>query len=190
MKWNDDDLGLALRGLREEQPADAAITALHARVMADVRKPRSRWWVWAIVPVAAAVVVAVLVWPRTEPLQPPVEVARSPIPAATPSPDETKPIAPARTVPDRTNPIPPNREELAVRRETKPIYPARTVPDKTNPILRVGVPRIEATETPGMVRIASSDPNIVILWSLDDAPKPSATPETNQIEPNEGEFER
>lgn len=29
-------------------------------------------------------------------------------------------------------------------------------------------PQLEATDTPGMVRIASRDPNIVILWSLNN----------------------
>jgi hypothetical protein len=36
------------------------------------------------------------------------------------------------------------------------------------PILRRERPRMEATEIPGLVRVATQNPNIVIFWSFDE----------------------
>lgn len=199
MNWNDDDLDLALRGLREEQAPDAVVSALRARVMADVSQRRTsfrRWgWRWALVPVAAAMVIAAaLVWSPREKTQPsPVEVAQTPDSVAKPAPDETKPISMARVVPDKTNPISPDPTVWAAGSETKPIRrdrPVRRLSDETKPILRASVPRVEATETPGLVRIASSDPNILILWSLDDTTHPVNASESSDITANEGDSDQ
>ena len=127
MKWTDDDLGLALRELGAEDPAPAALAVVRAGVLGRIRRPRMRMWAWA--PVAAAGVLAVLLWPR------PAEMAPPPLLAAAPT-------VPAAAWVKTEKPKPP-----AVRRER---------------------PFLEATGIPGLVRVATRDPNIILYWSFDN----------------------
>ncbi len=150
------DLDQVLRELGHDDPPEAAVTALHARVMAaceperglslspdipkpsttadrDCPRPRVPWWTWAWAPVAAAVL-AVVLWPQPAPVEPP------------------RPALPA-----------PAASQIAfVRPQPRPKPAARPRPARPEP------PEIQPTATPGMVRIATSNPNIVILWSLNE----------------------
>jgi hypothetical protein len=127
MKWTDDELDLALRGLGAQDPPPAALAAVRAGVLDRIRRPR--WWMWTWAPVAAAVVLAVLLWPR------PAEIAPPPLLAAAPT-------VPAAAWVKTEKPKP-----QAVRRER---------------------PLLEATDIPGLVRVATRDPNIILYWSFDN----------------------
>lgn len=132
---NEIDLDQALRELGHDDPPEAAVAALHARVMAEVQaaRPRIPWWTWAWAPVAAAVL-AVVLWPQAAPVEPP-----------------------------RAALVAPAAPQIAfVRPQPRPKPAARPRPVRPEP------PEIQPTATPGMVRIATSNPNIVILWSLNE----------------------
>lgn len=97
MNWNEDDLDLALRELRDEELPAAALTQVRVRVLAEVRPARSKWWRWAWVPVLAAGLAVVTFVPRqVSPVAPPPLIARAP--AAQPL---------SRPVPRRPKSIPP-----------------------------------------------------------------------------------
>ena len=64
MNWNEDDLDLALRALRDEELPAAALTQVRARVLVQVRPPGVRWRRWAWVPALASALAIVAVIPR------------------------------------------------------------------------------------------------------------------------------
>ncbi|MBI4889484.1 MAG: hypothetical protein HY821_02590 [Acidobacteria bacterium] len=79
MKWTDDDLDLALRELKDEPLPLGATEAVRARVLAEVEKPRRRWWTWAWAPALAAGLMVWAVIPREQvAVAPPPVLARVP----------------------------------------------------------------------------------------------------------------
>jgi hypothetical protein len=127
MKWNDEDLNLALREVGDEELPPAALAAVRARVLEAVERPRLRWWMWAWAP--ALGLLAALFWPAPATVAPPPLIA-------------TTPAVPAAAWVRTGKPKP-----LIVRRER---------------------PLLEATDIPGLVRVATRDPNIIIYWSFDN----------------------
>ncbi|MBL0157030.1 MAG: hypothetical protein IPP47_08005 [Bryobacterales bacterium] len=105
MNWNDEDLDLALRDLRDEEAPGAALAQVRARILAEVRPARMKWWRWAWVPALAAALAIVAVIPSpAPPIDPPPLLARAP--AAQPL---------SRPVPRRPKPIPPMPETQFAR---------------------------------------------------------------------------
>lgn len=100
MKWSDEDLELALRDLRCDDPPPGALTAVRARVLEQTQRRRAAWWKWSLAPgAAAAAILAVALWPRhsdvilPEPETPPVaSTTEAPV---TP-PESRQPPAPVR----------------------------------------------------------------------------------------------
>jgi hypothetical protein len=131
MKWTDEDLDLALRELGDQELPAAAVTAVRARVLEAVERPRLRWWMWAWAPALGLLAVAFL---ATRPLT----VAPPPLMAAAPAPPAAWAAGEGRTAP-----------------------PVNIVPAAERPLL-------EATDIPGLVRVATRDPNIIIYWSFDN----------------------
>jgi hypothetical protein len=79
MKWTDEDLDLALGGLRDEELAPGAVEAVRKRVREQIEKPRFRWWVWSWVPALAAALAVFAVMPgRETAVEPPPLLARAP----------------------------------------------------------------------------------------------------------------
>lgn len=79
MSWNDAELDLALRELRDEEMPGAALAEVRSRVLAEVQPRRVRWWRWAWVPaLAAALAVAALIPRPPAPVEPPPLLARAP----------------------------------------------------------------------------------------------------------------
>ncbi len=78
MSWTDDDLDLALSELKDEPLPLGATEAVRARVLAEMERPRRRWWMWAWAPALAA---GLMVWaaiPQEPKLAPPPVLARAP----------------------------------------------------------------------------------------------------------------
>jgi len=108
VNWNDEDLDLALRDLRDEDVPVAALTQVRARVLAEVRPARTKWWRWVWVPALAAALVVVIV-PRHQPIiDPPPLLARAPAaqPLSRPAPPTLR----------RVQPAPPRSEETQFAR--------------------------------------------------------------------------
>jgi hypothetical protein len=80
MKWTDQDIDLALRDLAGDDPPEAALAAVRARVLAGLAEPRRRPWLWWIPApaLAAAALVVWFAWPRPADVPPPPVLARAP----------------------------------------------------------------------------------------------------------------
>lgn len=109
MRWDEDDLDVALRDLRDEEVPGYALAQVKARVLAEVRPVRSRWRRWAWVPVVAVALAIVAVIPREQaPVEQPPLIARAPA---------AQPLGrPAARVVRRTRPAPPRLEETQFAR--------------------------------------------------------------------------
>ncbi len=108
MSWNDEDLNLALRDLRDQPLPPASLTHVRARVLAQAQPRRAKWWRWAWVPALAAALVVATVIPRQQPpVEPPPLLATAP--AAQPL---SRPAPPA---PRRPKPAPPAPETQFAR---------------------------------------------------------------------------
>lgn len=119
MSWNDDDLDLALRELRDEELPAAALTQVRARVLGQVKPRRARWWRWAWVPALAAGLAVVFIVPREQPpVEPPPLLAKAP--AAQPL---SRPVPPVLR---RPKPAPPKSVET---------YFARILTDDPNVVI-------------------------------------------------------
>lgn len=114
MTWRDEDLDAAFRGLRDEEPPAAALTALRARVLDKAGRGQGvRMLFWMGLAGAAAMLVLVLLSPRR-----PAELASlsaSPIAAPQPPPFALalhRPAATrvARVAPPRTPKAAPSEE--------------------------------------------------------------------------------
>ena len=93
-QWNENDLdGLLDRTLSEYSGEPRA--GLEQRVLANLAsaevRPR-RWWIWAAVPVLAAILIALLVWSSSlkKPVTPP-DIAKAPAAPASPPPFQYAP---------------------------------------------------------------------------------------------------
>ncbi len=79
MNWTDEELGLALRDLRDEALPPGALAAVRAQVLARAQPRRRNPWRWAWTPaLAAALAVAALVPRGQPPVAPPPLLARAP----------------------------------------------------------------------------------------------------------------
>lgn len=108
MKWNDEDLDLALHELRDEELSAAALTRIRTRVLTHVQRPRAKWWHWAWVPALAAALAVVAVIPREQPpVEPPPLIAKAP--AAQPLVRSAPPVR------RRIQPAPPAAETQFAR---------------------------------------------------------------------------
>jgi hypothetical protein len=97
VNWNDEDLDLALRELRDEELPGAALTQVRARVLGQVRPRRATWWRWSWVPALAAGLAVVTFVPRQQPpVEPPPLIAKAPAaqPLIRPAPRRAKPVPP------------------------------------------------------------------------------------------------
>ncbi|HEY3441459.1 MAG TPA: hypothetical protein VGK29_11930 [Paludibaculum sp.] len=109
MSWSNEDLDLALTDLRDEDVPGAALAQVRARVLAEVRPARTKWWHWAWVPALAAALVVVAIVPRQQPImEPPPLLARAP--AAQPL---SRPVPP---IVRRVQPATPRSEETQFAR--------------------------------------------------------------------------
>ncbi len=103
MKWSDEDIELALRDLRCDDPPPGALTAVRARVLEQTQRRHVAWWKWSLAPgVAAAAVLAVALWPRQSDL-------------VLPAPEAPPVAAPAQVL---VPPAEPQRPTAPVRRKT------------------------------------------------------------------------
>lgn len=109
MSWNDDDLDLALRELKDEPLPPGAEEAVRARVFAQLEQPRRKWWTWAWVPALAAGLVLWMIIPREQPSFPPPPIlARVPQAPALERP-------PAAAKPPRVKAVPVQRHDPETR---------------------------------------------------------------------------
>ncbi len=134
-----------LQGSHAEPIAPAHYAAVRGRVIAKLEAARWTWWrpKWAfgLLAVAAALVVALLVWPGPKPEVLP-RVAEGVVRPAPPEPGII-PVVPA--------PAPETRTSPRVRRVRRAEVP-KPVPEPRQPLL---------------VRLTTADPNVVIYWIAD-----------------------
>lgn len=103
MKWSGEDIELALRDLRCDDPPPGALTAVRARVLEQTQSRRVAFWKWSLAPgLAAAAVLAVALWPR-----------RSDV--VLPSPEAPPVAVPAQVL---VPPAEPQRPPVPLRRKT------------------------------------------------------------------------
>lgn len=124
-----------LRAAHAEEIAPAHYTALRARVMAEVRRPRRRAWVWAVVGAAMVLIVAVAAIDRR--MRPaPLPRAAAVLPSAPPLPVGS---APSRA-----------RSAIAPRRV-----------GRARPVRRL---RRNAPAETVLVKLETDNPDVVIYW--------------------------
>jgi hypothetical protein len=165
----NDWLDKSLQDLAAEDPPAEAVAEVRMRVMERVQT-RRRGWLWWLVPAAA--VAAAVVWFS-------VPVARVPVAAPrTEMAQATKPLPALPPAQVAAEPVPPavhqmKRPQTQVARPVTPDEqaPVLSVRETTNRAARVemaqaGRMKIMPTGTPDFVRIESGNPNVVILWSL------------------------
>jgi hypothetical protein len=100
MKWSDEDIELALRDLRCDDPPPGTLAAVRAQVLEQTQRRRAAWWTWGLAPgLAAVAVLAVVLWPRhsdavlPEPQPPPAPALAE---VLVPAPEPQRPAAPVR----------------------------------------------------------------------------------------------
>jgi hypothetical protein len=109
MKWTDEDLDRVLRDLGEEDIPANALVSVRARVAERTRRTGTPWLRWAWAP-AAAVVLALVLWPEPVAVDPPPLLASTP---AVPEVAWTK--TEKRRLPVLRPPVPVERETQFIR---------------------------------------------------------------------------
>ena len=165
----NDWLDKSLQDLAAEDPPAEAVAEVRMRVLDQVQ-PRRRGWLWWMVPAVA--VAAAVAWfsvpvARVPVAAPIAEAAQAtkPLPALPPAQVAAEPVRPA--VHEMKRP------QTQVARTVAPHEQAAEQSIRENPsrVARVemahaGRLNIMPTGTPDFVRIESGNPNVVILWSL------------------------
>lgn len=146
MSWTDDDLDLALRELKDEELPLGATEAVRARVLSGISKPSPRrWWLWALVPVAAAALVLVAIIPfGTKPVAPPPLIAKAP------------------AVPKLLTLLPVPRPAPAL----KPVTARAVRPQPKAEPAGQSQPVLSAPGETQFVKLITDDPDVVILWAM------------------------
>lgn len=142
----------ALRSLRAEEIDDAALTEVRRRVLGQIGSQKPSWlyaWRWqhALGGAMAVAVAAFLLWPRQE--VPPPQSPPAPV-AVVERPPEAAPVKPPVAKPKPKAPA-----TQVARREPRPAEPSRV--QAANP----------ASREPLVVKLLTDDPNIVIVWLID-----------------------
>ncbi len=136
-----------LREAHTEDPNEAILAAVRARVMSELERQRRPFWraSWAYGLCAAALLLAlVLVWPHHR-----IEVARHPaMPGRLAAASRAPSVEPSAAKPGPVRLVRTHR-----RKRTKPLLPP--------------APPLDAPEKTLVVKLLTEDPNVVIYWITD-----------------------
>ena len=140
----------SLKSLRQDTVSTAALSAVRARVLGEIRERRSKWrwgrWVYSFAGAAfvVALVIGVASQIRRKASDP--QIAKVDVPSLPAVVLET-PSAPAAEKDNHTGTATPKRSKRAVR--------------------RIEVPSSAEPARPLVVKLLTDDPNVVIYWLLD-----------------------